>query len=73
MLAGSVGEGKEEERGRGALDRAGVGGEGEVVWDGDKGRIEIGKADVFFVVAGTEVVLGDGVEVVVLYRAFVVV
>ena len=43
-------------------------GRGEVVWDGDKGRIEIGKRMCFSLVQGPRLWLA---EVVVLYQAFV--
>lgn len=73
VLVGRVGEGKEERWGgvEGPSIVLVSEGRGEVVWDGDKGRMEIGKGDAFFVGAGTEVVLRGGEEEVVLYRAFV--
>jgi mannose-6-phosphate isomerase len=73
VLVGRVAEGKEERWGgvEGPSIVLVSEGRGEVVWDGDKGRMEIGKGDVFFIGAGTEVVLRGGEEEVVLYRAFV--
>ena len=73
VLVGRAREGKEERWGgvEGPSIVLVSEGRGEVVWDGDKGRMEVGKGDVFFVGEGTEVVLRGGEEEVVLYRAFV--